>query len=123
MAPDFLRLEIARDALAALLGPPGADPDLLGHAVRRLEGALLRGLADPARRRALLGGTPPPRLHLRLPEGARSGAPGLVATVRLAAAADPAGIAARRAALAACGTRSSSTGWTPRRWPWWNPPP
>jgi hypothetical protein len=102
--PDFLRLEIGRAAVAGLLGPLGADGDLLAHAGWRLQGALLRVLADPARRRALLGEAAPARLHLRLPEGTRGGAPGLVATLGLAAAADPGELAARRAALAACGT-------------------
>jgi hypothetical protein len=102
--PEFLRLDVAGDAVAGRLGPLGADPDLLGHALARLRSALLRSLGEPARRRALLGDCPPGRLHLHLPQDLRMGAPGLVATVGLAATADPEELAARRAALAASGT-------------------
>jgi hypothetical protein len=123
--PDFLRLEIGRDAVAGLLGPLGADADLLDHALRRLQAALLRSLSDPARRRAAARAGPRrPRLHLRLPEGARSGAarPG-----RDGEAGRGGGPRRDRRPAAPrwppAAPRSSSTGWTPRRWPWWNPPP
>ncbi len=101
--PAFLRLEIAQDALAEALGPLGADPDLLDHARRRMQLVLLTALADPAGRRALIGEGKVGRLHLGLPALPQARLPGLVATLPLAEAADPVALAARRAALGACG--------------------
>lgn len=108
--PAFLRIEPDRAWLAGALGPLGADADLLDHAARRIAARLLPALADAAEARALLGPTPPPRLHLPLPAGGRAEAtataapPGLlVATLALAELADPAALAVRRAALEAAG--------------------
>ncbi|MBP0464123.1 hypothetical protein J5Y09_09390 [Roseomonas sp. PWR1] len=63
----LLRLRLPRHALAASLGPSGADPDLLRHARDRLRARILAALADPAQRDALLGGAPPVPLLLDLP--------------------------------------------------------
>lgn len=102
--PAFLRLEVARDDLARLLGPLGADADLLDHAQSRMASRLLAALAEAPSRRALLGEGPVGRLHLRFPEDPNAATPqGLVVSVPLAAAADPQALATRRAALAACG--------------------
>ncbi|GGG27134.1 hypothetical protein GCM10010964_13820 [Caldovatus sediminis] len=52
-----LRLGVETEALAAALGPDAAeDADLLGHAEERLALRLVSAVADPAERRALLGG-------------------------------------------------------------------
>jgi hypothetical protein len=108
-APRFLRLEPDRARLAAALGPLGADADLLDHAAQELSTRLLATLARPEEARALFGRARPARLHLPLPAGFRTpqGPPtppgALVATLPLAAAADPASLAARQAALAAAG--------------------
>jgi hypothetical protein len=109
-APEFLRLGVAREVLAKLLGPAGARPGLLDHAQRRMEGALRRLLADPLRRRLLLGEARVRRLHLPLAAAPELPPPGLVATVRLAAAALPGALRARRAALAACGALLEAEG-------------
>ncbi|MGG5811084.1 hypothetical protein [Falsiroseomonas sp. CW058] len=102
--PGFLRLDVARDVLAGLLGTYGADADLLDHAQRRMEARLLAALAEARLRQALLGAGPVRRLHLKLPAESGAALPqGLVVTVPLAAAADPVTLAARRAALAAAG--------------------
>ncbi len=103
--PAFLRLAPDRAALAAAIGLLGADPDLLDHAAQRLARRLLGALADPARARGLLGGHRPERLHLPLPgtaAGPGSAAEGLVATLPLAALAEP-GFRDRVAALGAAG--------------------
>lgn len=63
----LLRLRVAADALAAHLGTAAGDRDLARHARDRLRARLLAALADPARRDALLGGTPPVPLLLDLP--------------------------------------------------------
>lgn len=106
----FLRLEVARADLAALLGTLGTDADLLDHAAQMLQRRLLLALDDPRERRILLGRERPGRLHLALPPvalaGGGSAPPGrnrLIATLALAEVADLAALAARRAALAAAG--------------------
>jgi len=63
----LLRLAPDRAALAARLGPAAADPDLLRHAEARLAARLLRAVAEPALRDALLGGPPAVPLLLDLP--------------------------------------------------------
>ncbi|HEV7266939.1 MAG TPA: hypothetical protein VGN83_18800 [Falsiroseomonas sp.] len=105
--PAFLRLEAGRSEIAAALGAVGGDADLLDHAVHRMSLRLLAALADPAAARGLLGPARPPRLHLPLPEGCAAGPPAppgrLVATLKLAALADPQALGARQAALDAAG--------------------
>jgi len=64
---SLLRLAPDRAALAARLGPAAADPDLLRHAEARLAARLLRAVAEPASRDALLGGPPAVPLLLDLP--------------------------------------------------------
>jgi hypothetical protein len=104
--PGFLRLEVARDTLADRMGALGGDTDLLDHAQTCMEARLLAALAEAPRRRALLGEGPVRQLHLRLPAGTPAALPqGLVVTVPLAAAADPAAMAQQRARLAASGCR------------------
>jgi hypothetical protein len=111
--PGFLRIEIARAALQARLGGLGADADLLRHAAQALAARLLRGIADPAQARALLG-TPAPGggpLHLPVPpaimapggEGHGGGPQRLMATLTVEELADPPALALKRAALAARG--------------------
>jgi hypothetical protein len=108
---DVLRLEVAREALAGLLGPLGADADLLEHARQSLAARLLQAIADPAQRPDLVGDRPPAVLHLPLPAGpapealagCRMAGLRLVGTLALPAVADPAAFAACRAALAAQG--------------------
>jgi hypothetical protein len=108
-APRFLRLEPDRARLAGAMGLLGADADLLDHAARHFAARLLAALARPGEARALLGSGGPARLHLPLPTDlpARAGAgaaPGtLVATLPLAAAADPAALEGSRARLEAAG--------------------
>jgi hypothetical protein len=108
-APRFLRLEPDRARLAGAMGPLAGDADLLDHAARHFAARLLAMLASPADARALLGGGRPARLHLPLAADlpARAGAPvppgTLVATLPLAAAADPAALEGRRARLDAAG--------------------
>jgi hypothetical protein len=108
LRPAFIRLEADRGGIAARLGPLGGDADLLDHAVERVAVRLLSALGDPHQARALLGPLRAPRLHLPaspgldLPGGALP--PGaLVATLKLAEAAEPAALASRRAALDAAG--------------------
>lgn len=111
--PAFLRLEPDRARLAAALGPLGEDADILDHAARHLAARLFAALADPAEARRLLGPAAAPRLHLPRHALARPGLaprgpdrlpPGLlVATVPLAAAAEPEALAAQAAALAEAG--------------------
>ncbi|WP_372622773.1 hypothetical protein [Falsiroseomonas sp.] len=110
LRPAFLRLEAGRAEIATLLGALGSDADLLDHAVHRISLRLLAALADPAEARKLLGPARPPRLHLPLPELLAEGGAGppappgrLVATLPLAALADPPALAAREAALQAAG--------------------
>ncbi len=102
--PAFLRLAPDRAALAEALGPLGADPDLLDHASQRIARRLLAAPADPALLRDLIGPHRPQRLHLPLPDtaGQAARAAPLVATLPLAAVAEP-GFAARAASLAAAG--------------------
>ncbi|PWS35522.1 hypothetical protein DFH01_18130 [Falsiroseomonas bella] len=108
-APRFLRLEPDRARLAGAMGLLGGDADLLDHAARHFAARLLAALARPEQARALLGAGGPARLHLPLPADlpTRPGAgaaPGtLVATLPLAAAADPAALEASRARLEAAG--------------------
>ena len=107
--PAFLRLEPDRARLAAALGALGRDADILYHATRCLDARLVAALGDPGELRSLLGPLMAPRLHLPLPPGLRPGGaeplpPGmLVATLPLAALADPAALASRVASLAALG--------------------
>lgn len=63
----LLRLTADRATLAAQLGPAAVDPDLLRHAEARLAARLLRAVAEPASRDALLGGPPAVPLLLDLP--------------------------------------------------------
>jgi hypothetical protein len=103
--PTFLRLAPDRIALAASLGPLGADVDLLDHAAGRIARRLWVALADPAVLRGLLGPHRPQRLHLTLPDTAAdrtAAAAPLVATLPVAAIAEP-GFSIRAAALAAAG--------------------
>jgi hypothetical protein len=102
--PAFLRLAPDRAALAEALGPLGADPDLLDHAAQRIARRLLAALADPAMLRGLLGRHRPQRLHLPLPAAAghAAGAAPLVATLPVAAVAEP-DFAARAGAFALAG--------------------
>jgi hypothetical protein len=100
--PAFRRLAPDRAAIAAAIGQLGADPDLLDHAAQRLARRLLTALAEPAQARGLFGGHRPERLHLPLPElaaGPATPARGVVATLPLAALAEP-GFRNRAAALA-----------------------
>ncbi|MBU8542214.1 MULTISPECIES: hypothetical protein [Roseomonadaceae] len=110
--PAFLRLWIDRPALAGLLGGLGADGDVLEHAARSLASRLLIAIGDPLQRRELMGNSLPGPLHLPVPlapfsgrggDGGGAGRGGLVATMCLEVAADPAMLAARRAGLAAQG--------------------
>lgn len=105
--PDFVRLEPARELLAAALGPLGADADLLDHAFQRIAARLRAALAEPEEARALLGPVRARRLHLPLREPRAPGSghpPGLlVATLPVSAAAEPGALEARRAALTAAG--------------------
>ncbi|TCZ64025.1 hypothetical protein [Roseicella aquatilis] len=84
-APRGRRLRLSHHAIAAALGPLAADPDLLAHAEDRLAARLLPGLgawaaAGPGLRLVPVArrGPPPP-----------TAAPGAVAVLPLAAAADP----------------------------------
>jgi hypothetical protein len=107
----LLRLEVAPGALLARLGGLGADADVLRHALRMLGARLLQALADPLQRREWLGGRVAVPLHLPVPPGiatpggggAAGGPRRLVATLPIAAAAEPVALAERRAALAAEG--------------------
>ncbi len=108
--PGFLRLEIARDRLSTMLGALGQDRDLVEHARRVIGQRLLQALGQRAMVAELLGDRPAPHIHLPVPASlitGRSGGSGggvvLVATVALEAAADPAALARRRAALASLG--------------------
>lgn len=107
--PAFLRLEPDRARLAAALGALGADADILYHATRCLDARLVAALSDPAELRGLLGPVIAPRLHLPLSPDLRPGGteklpPGmLVATLPLAALAEPMTLASRIAALTAAG--------------------
>jgi hypothetical protein len=117
----FLRLEPDLAALARSLGPGEADPDRLAHAVRGLAERLARAL--PRMRPGPAG-----RLHLPVPEspaaeGLPSGCEGVVATLPLAAAADPAALAARRAGLAEAGIRLELDGVTAAHLPLLAPQP
>ncbi len=108
--PGFLRLELPGEQVRQVLGPHGADGDVVSHAVRILARRVLRFLAGPGGRERLVG----PRLravvHLPMPEspalppegdaGIRSG---LVVTVGIEEAASPAALALRRSALAHMG--------------------
>ncbi|SDD18325.1 hypothetical protein SAMN04487779_100592 [Belnapia rosea] len=92
------RLRLSRPALATMLGPLAADPDLMAHAADRLAARLLPGLALWAR-------DLPGRRLLPLPRGVLpppTALPGLIGVLPLAAAADPA-LPAWREALAARG--------------------
>lgn len=102
--PAFLRLAPDRVALAGALGLLGADPDLLDHATQRIARRLLAALADPTALLGLLGPHRPRRLHLPLPDtaGGATGAAPLVATLPVAAIAEP-GFSARVAGLEAAG--------------------
>lgn len=108
--PAFLRLDVARDALARQMGVLGRDPDLVEHAARAVAARLLRAVGDPAQLRSLIGDRLPGPLHLPVPPAALTGREGgarggsmLVATVGLEEAADPRALAARRDALAGLG--------------------
>lgn len=111
--PAFLRLSIAREPLAGLLGGLGTDADLLDHASRALAARLLLAMGDPLQRWELMGTGLPGPLHLPVPpapltgrreSGGGGGArAGLVATVSLEMVADPGDLAARRDSLAAQG--------------------
>ncbi|HEV7268521.1 MAG TPA: hypothetical protein VGN83_26980 [Falsiroseomonas sp.] len=109
--PAFLRLVIERGMLARMLGPLGADADVLEHASRCLAGRLLQAIGDPAQGRALIGPGLPGPLHLAVPPvpgggrgSSQAGGGGhLVATLGLEAASDPKLLLARRAGLAAQG--------------------
>ena len=107
--PAFLRLEPDRPRLAAALGALGQDHDLLYHAATRLAARVLAAIADPAELRAMIGPVAAPRLHMPMPVGPRPQAsqplpPGLlVATIPLAALAEPLALAKRQAALSAAG--------------------
>lgn len=107
--PAFLRLSIARQPLAGLLGELGTDADLLDHAARALAARLLLAIGDPAQRRELMGTSLPGPLHLPVPprpltgrgEGGGGGGRGaLVATLGLELVADPGALQARRESLA-----------------------
>lgn len=107
--PAFLRLSIARQPLAGLLGGLGADTDLLDHATRTLAARLLIAVGDPAQRRGLMGNSLPGPLHLPVPPaplrgrgdgGGGGGRGALVATLGLEMAANPAALRARRESLA-----------------------
>jgi hypothetical protein len=116
--PAFLRLAIGRGMLARLLGPLGADADLLDHGCRSLAGRLLQSIGDPAQGRALIGPRLPGALHLAVPPappggggtGRSSGGGLLVATLGLEEAADPEALLARRASLQRRDGRWKSTG-------------
>lgn len=107
--PAFLRLEPDRPRLAAALGTLGQDHDLLYHAATRLAARVLAAIANPAELRGLIGPVAAPRLHMPMPVGPRPQAsqplpPGLlVATIPLAALAEPQALATRHAALTAAG--------------------
>ena len=105
----LLRLRLAPSALPAGLGAAAEDADLAHHVRDRLRARLLAALADPARREALLGATPPVPLLLDLPRALlpdppaappedAAAAPALIAALTPAEAlAD--GLAARAAVL------------------------
>lgn len=108
--PAFLRLDVARDALARKMGVLGQDRDLVEHAARAIAGRLLRAIGDPAQCGPLIGDRLPGPLHLPVPpaaltgrDGGRRGGAMLVAAVTLEEAADPRALAARRAVLAGMG--------------------
>jgi hypothetical protein len=107
--PAFLRLEPDRPRLGVALGALGQDHDLLYHAAARLAARVLAAIADPAELRGLIGPVAAPRLHMPMPVGPQTQArqplpPGLlVATIPLAALAEPQALAARQAALTAAG--------------------
>jgi hypothetical protein len=108
--PAFLRLEVARDALARRMGVLGQDRDLLDHAARAVAARLLRAIGDPAQSGPLIGDKLPGPLHLPVPpaaltgrDGGRRGGSMLVAAVTLEEAADPRALAARREVLAGMG--------------------
>lgn len=121
--PAFLRVTIARAALARRLGALSADGDLLQHAAGRLAERLLLAMADPAQAQALFGQRPPgAALHLALPPaaltdlvpggsgGARANRNRLVASCDAADLAAPEALITRRAALAARGWALELTG-------------
>ncbi|MDO9499554.1 MAG: hypothetical protein Q7J52_05610 [Falsiroseomonas sp.] len=106
--PAFLRLSIARQPLACLLGGLGADADLIEHATRSLAARLLIAIGDPSQRRELMGSSLPGPLHLPVPPaplsgrsdgGGGGGRGALVATLGLEMAANPAALQARRESL------------------------
>jgi hypothetical protein len=103
----MLRIEPDRAALAERLGRLAEDADLLDHAAQRIAARLPLALGDATTMEALLLGPQPARLHLPLPADEppqRLLPPGrLVATLPLAAAAEPDALAATAARLAAAG--------------------
>ncbi|WP_203074670.1 hypothetical protein [Falsiroseomonas ponticola] len=108
--PAFLRLDVARDALARQMGVLGQDRDLLEHAARAIAARLLRAVGDPSQRGALIGERLPGPLHLPVPPASLTGKDAggrgggmLVASVTLEEAADPRALAARREVLAGMG--------------------
>ncbi|NGM23608.1 hypothetical protein G3576_26580 [Roseomonas stagni] len=108
--PAFLRLDVARDALARRMGVLGQDRDLVEYASRAIAGRLLRAVGDPAQRGTLIGDRLPGPLHLPVPPAALTGRDGgarggsmLVAAVAAEEAADPRALAARREVLAGLG--------------------
>jgi hypothetical protein len=119
--PAFVRLEPDRPRLAAALGALGQDYDLLYHTATRLAARVLAAIANPAELRGLIGPFAAPRLHMPMPLGPRPRAtqplpPGLlVATIPLAALAEPQVLATRHTALTAAASASRSKGWTPPR--------
>jgi len=106
-APVMLRIEPDRAALAERLGRLAEDADLLDHAARRVAARLPPALGDAAAVEALLPGMRSARLHLPHIAGdptPRALSPGrVVATLPLAAAAEPEALADTAARLAAAG--------------------
>ncbi len=110
LRPAFLRLDVARDALAARMGVLGQDRDLVEHAARAIAARLLRAVGDPAQRGTLIGDRLPGPLHLPVPPASLTGRDGggrggsmLVAAVGLEEAADTRALATRREVLAGMG--------------------
>lgn len=112
--PGPIRIGIRQDALAAALGLPAGERELLRHARDRIARRLLAALAEDMSRRDLLGEGAPRRLVVELPPDALAPDPGeadaieprapdMLAALPLTLAADPALLARRRAALASHG--------------------